>query len=308
MRIVRSNGSRDTGQMRGLLDALKIVGSGPPNGGLPRTWVNLCTSRQTISRVSFAHPTMLIAAMGRKTVVHGDQAHATDDSTLIIVPAGIEITVENAPHPVSGLYAGAALSFDRDVLDQFRRLYGERFEDWDLLPRWRYRHSEKLLASIVNWLNWSRDFAASKIELRHRLMEILLILAEEGGAGNLLIESIDSISVKLRSVLALDPSRTWRAREACERLGLSVSSMQRKLREQDTSFRQVLEDVRLGRGLELVLNTDEQIGRIARSCGYESQSRFAERFRLRFSITPSELRLTRPTKSVFGTRLAERQT
>ncbi len=308
MRIVSSNGSRDASQMRGLLDALKIAGSGTPNGGLPRTWVNLCASRQTISRVSFAHPTMLLAALGRKTVVHGDQVHTTDDSKLIIVPAGVDITVENAPHPVSGLYAGAALSFDRDVLDQFRRLYGERFEDWDLLPRWSYRHSEKLLASIVNWLNWSRDFDASKIELRHRMMEILLVLAEEGGAGNLLIDRIESMSARLRSVFALDPSRAWRASEVCERLGMSVSSLQRKLREQDTSFRQVLEEVRLSRGLELVLNTDEQIGRIAHNCGYESQSRFAERFRLRFSVSPSELRLTRPTKSAFEARLAERQT
>jgi len=302
MRLITSSDHTEAGRTRALLNALTTAGTGTPSGGLPRTWVNLCTSRQAISRVSFAHPTVLLAAMGRKIVVYGDRSYSTDDNHLMIIPAGIEIAVENVPHPIGGLYAGAALSFDRDVLDQFRTLYGERFDEWDLLPRWTFRHSDKVVASIVSWLNWSRDFVASKIELRHRLMEILLILAEEGGAGNLLIDRIEDMSARLRSVLALDPSRAWRATEACGRLGLSVSSLQRKLREQNTSFRQVLEDVRLSRGLELVLNTDEQIGRIARNCGYESQSRFAERFRLRFSITPSELRFARPNKPMFTVR------
>jgi AraC-like DNA-binding protein len=222
-----------------------------------------------------------------------DKVYSTDEGKLIIVPPGVEVSVVNMPHPLKSLFVGAALSFDRATLDQFRTLYAKRFENWDLSPRWTIGATDKLLASIANWLRWSREFDVSKTELRHRLMEIMLILAEQGGVGNLLIERRENATSRLRSLFALDPSRQWSASEASARLGMSVSSLQRRLREHNSGFRLLLEDVRLNRGLELVLGTDAQIGSIARSCGYESQSRFSERFRLRFSTSPSELRQTR---------------
>ncbi len=43
----------------------------------------------------------------------------------------------------------------------------------------------------------------------------------------------------------------------------------------------------------LVMESDKPISQISLACGYLSQSRFAERFKLRFSVTPIELRNTR---------------
>ena len=45
--------------------------------------------------------------------------------------------------------------------------------------------------------------------------------------------------------------------------------------------------------LTLVQESPWSIGRIADAVGYRSQSRFGERFKLRFGMTPSALRLTR---------------
>lgn len=276
-------------RMRGLVD--ELTGSAP---GVPhRAWINRCTARQSLRRVVFERPTVLLAALGRKDVIVDNAAYSSMDGSILLVPAGLELGIENIPNGGAGLFVGTAIGFDSATLSQFRSLYGNYFSEWDLTPRWAAPYSDKLVSALVDWLAWTRRFPAFQVEARHRLMEILLLVATQGAAGNLLLDHGKSLSARLRAFLALDPSRNWSAAEASHHIGISVSSLRRKLGEQKTGFRQLLEDVRLGKGLELVLNTDLQIGQIAHACGYESQSRFSERFRLRFSMSPTEIRRSR---------------
>lgn len=255
-------------------------------------WVNRCGSRQLLRRVVFERPTLLLAVKGSKNVMADNQTHSSVNGGILLVPAGFELSVENIPDQASGMFLGSAIGFDATTIAQFRTLYAGCFPDWDLTPRWSAPYNEKLVSAITDWLFWSRRFAASTIEGRHRLMEILLLLAEQGAAGNLLLDQRTSLSARLRSLFALEPSRDWSLALAGRLLGVSISSLRRKLREQETSFRSLLEEARLGKGLELVLNSNLQIGQIAHACGYESQSRFSERFRLRFDMSPSEIRRT----------------
>jgi AraC-like DNA-binding protein len=52
-------------------------------------------------------------------------------------------------------------------------------------------------------------------------------------------------------------------------------------------------DKKLGLGLHLLQTTLHSIVLIAEKCGYQSQSRFTDRFKGRFGLTPSELRKTK---------------
>ncbi|MFV2058954.1 MAG: helix-turn-helix transcriptional regulator, partial [Thiohalomonadales bacterium] len=78
----------------------------------------------------------------------------------------------------------------------------------------------------------------------------------------------------------------------CSRLGVSESSLRRKLQSEQTGFRELLEEARLSHGLYLLLETVHPIGQVADAVGYQSQSRFGERFKRRFGMTPTELRRT----------------
>jgi AraC-like DNA-binding protein len=124
------------------------------------------------------------------------------------------------------------------------------------------------------------------------LVEILLILAQQGMAGNLLHSLADTVTDRVAQQFATDLSRDWTIKEIAATLAMSERTLRRRLRAENTGFRAVLEDARLNRGVELVIASDMPIGQIAFECGYQSQSRFAQRFRLRFSMSPTELRAT----------------
>ena len=71
--------------------------------------------------------------------------------------------------------------------------------------------------------------------------------------------------------------------------------IRRKLKQEGTSIQDIKDQVKLGAGLHLLQTTLEPIGLIAQICGYHSQSRFTDRFKARFGLTPSQLRKTKMT-------------
>jgi AraC-like DNA-binding protein len=71
--------------------------------------------------------------------------------------------------------------------------------------------------------------------------------------------------------------------------------LRRKLKLEGTSVQDIKDQARLGLALHLLQTSSNSIGMIADKCGYQSQSRFTERFKKRFGLTPSELRKTKMT-------------
>jgi AraC-like DNA-binding protein len=82
-------------------------------------------------------------------------------------------------------------------------------------------------------------------------------------------------------------------RDLSTELAMSESTLRRKLSTEGTSLQSIKDQVRMGQGLHLLQTTQLPISIIAEKCGYLSQSRFSERFKLRFGLTPSALRKTR---------------
>ena len=79
----------------------------------------------------------------------------------------------------------------------------------------------------------------------------------------------------------------------CDQLAMSESTLRRKLKSEGTSVQEIKDQAKLGLGLHLLQTTDHSIGTIAEMCGYQSQSRFTDRFKGRIGLTPSELRKTK---------------
>jgi len=111
-------------------------------------------------------------------------------------------------------------------------------------------------------------------------------------AGNLLYTRTDTVTDRVTRQFAADLSRDWAVKDIAATLAMSERTLRRRLQAENTGFRELLEDTRLNRGVELVIASDMPIGQIAFECGYQSQSRFAQRFRIRFSLSPTELRAT----------------
>lgn len=255
--------------------------------------MNACRQPQSLRSISLPMPTLTMALEGRKTLIVGDSAHSSADGAAILVPAHSAFRIENQPDPKTGRFFGVSLRFDPDTIAQFRQIYGASLTDWDSRPKWQMPAQGFLLDALAAWVDWTERHGTDINHSRHRLLEILLLLARHGYGGNLLLAQTDRWAQKIENLLMLDPARDWRIGEVCRRLGISESTLRRHLGAEDVGFRDLLEKVRLEAGLMHVIETDLQIAQVAMACGYQSQSRFAERFRLRFGLSPVELRRTR---------------
>lgn len=255
-------------------------------------WINACQQAQTITRMDISAPMLIFPIIGRKRVVADRQSYDAHPGQILLLPKGVRCDVEHRPERGQSRFLGAALVFDRDTTELFGKIYSDGLKDWDLTPKWKAAGSEELYAIVADWIAHDQSYPADLTQTRHRLVEILLILARQGLAGNLLISHGDTLSERITQHFRTDLSRDWSVKDLTRVLAMSERTLRRRLQSENTGFRELLEDTRLNRGVERVIASDMPIGQIAHDCGYQSQSRFAERFRLRFSMSPTELRAT----------------
>jgi len=211
----------------------------------------------------------------------------------LILPADTTLWIGNQPQRQKQEYLAIALSFDSDTIRRFRDTYHAHLREWNTTPHLHATAPPAMLVALQQWLQWCQQFPVDATLREHRRVEILLLLAQAGLASNLLKHENPSLRQQISRLLAQDTARNWQIRDVCEVLCTSESSLRRRLRAENSRFRDLLEEVRLATGLSLLQETYWPVGRIAQTVGYQSQSRFGERFKQRFGMTPTELRRTR---------------
>ncbi|WP_299883268.1 AraC family transcriptional regulator [uncultured Sulfitobacter sp.] len=123
--------------------------------------------------------------------------------------------------------------------------------------------------------------------LLHWFKELTIWMQEAGVA--LEPASPSAVTARLRDLLEADLERSWKSEDAAHALGLSESTLRRKLSKENTSFSQELRDARLSHALMLIQTTDRSLAEIAFASGFSSQSRFNEAFKARFAVAPRNL-------------------
>ncbi len=255
-------------------------------------WINGCQQAQTITRMDMSAPMLMFPIIGQKRIIADRQTYSTQPGEILMLPKGTRCDVENIPEPGQGRFLGASLVFDRQTMELYGKVYADGLRDWTLIPKWKAAGSDEIYSLIADWISHDQNYPADLTQTRHRLVEILLILTRQGLAGNLLLSHSETLSERITYHFRTDLSRDWSVKDLTKILAMSERTLRRRLQAENTGFRDLLEDTRLNQGVERVISSDMPIGQIAFECGYQSQSRFAERFRLRFSMSPTELRAT----------------
>lgn len=129
--------------------------------------------------------------------------------------------------------------------------------------------------------------AVSDRIILHRFKELSIWMQEAGVA--LEPTSPSTVTARLRDLLEADLERSWRSEDAARALGLSESTLRRKLSKENTNFSRELRDARLSKALMLIQTTDRSLAEISFASGFSSQSRFNETFKARFTVAPRTL-------------------
>lgn len=271
-----------------VLDHLSDDPARPPLGGVG---VFHCRAPQSLHDVPIHQPLMVLVASGRKLIALGERRIEVGAGELLLLPGGCEVLVGNHPDRHGEHYLGLAMGFPRESVERFRRGYGG--EVLEAPPRWNAPAPETVVAAMEQWIDWCRRHPLDPVLAGHRQVEMLLLLARAGVAGNLLLDREASWRERVAQLLVLDPAREWSAAEVCRRLHVGESTLRRHLREEGSGLREMVEETRMVAGLALLQETFWPVGRVAEAVGYRSHSRFSERFKKRFGLTPVELKRSR---------------
>ena len=237
--------------------------------------------RQYMAAVPFGDLVVARIQAGQKRIADGTRRAAVEPGHYLVVAPGMLLNVENHPAP-EGPYRSSCLAVSRSLLLQKTWPADVPPSRWTVLPPVpvldeAFAHTERGLQQEL-----------PQAVLEHRVRELLEALAL--GGFRPVAENEPTVTERVRLLLACAPAQTWRAEPVAEQLAMSAATLRRKLATENTSFRAVLEEVRLSRALTLIQTTAQPLKRIAETCGYLSPSRFATRFRMRFGTLPSQLR------------------
>lgn len=248
-------------------------------------------SAQHLRRVMCWSPLLMRVRRGQKILIDGEHRQQAGPGQLVAVPAGTELELMNLPE--AGAYVCEVLQFAPALLQHCRDSHAGVFAG--LLAR-----PDPALICPLDALParlWDEVFAAASQQepdelLQHRAEGLLLALALAGHGGSLFIDRSAALTRRVQQMLLLQPGRDWTVDDLAVALGVGASTLRRQLAQEGTSFRELLEQVRLNSALALLQGSRQPVARIAEQCGYASPSRFAVRFRSRFGMSPQELRVS----------------
>lgn len=237
--------------------------------------------------VQLFEPVLCQVEHGEKHLRSGASDYRVTSQDLAVLPAGSRLSVHN--RAIAGCYRCVLVSMSHDVLQRFQQVYPSRAlsgcrgagpvvveRSGTLEQSWRH------LLSLLH--------AQAPQEVCHlALFSVLMCLRLEGHDAALL-HVRDEPAAQVERMLRADPASPWTAPQVAQKMHMSESHLRRQLAREGTSFRQLLETVRLGQALSELLSSRLPVAVIAHRCGYESGSRFARRFHQRFGVLPSEVR------------------
>jgi AraC-like DNA-binding protein len=245
-------------------------------------------------RQAFRHPrfdlaSVILVAEGHKTLVDQGAPIEADEGEVILVPAGGEADVINAP-ATRGLYRAVIVCFAPPLLRAFADSHARLIAGRKPLGRIaRLADGEDVAEALGRAaMALSGEKRAGPDLLRHRLIEILVLLAERGIVFGR--PEAASLAERVGAEIGRDVARPWSAGDVAKRLAVSEATLRRRLSAEGTSFSRILADARLGHGLFLLQSSEQSVVQVALAVGYRSASRFAARFRERFGVPPSDLR------------------
>jgi len=209
----------------------------------------------------------------------------------ITCPAGHFIFLSNSPEinmrniPDHESYFAILIEFDVKDFDCFERR---------TLKTKKYFQGcintvmEKTLLQFIEW----SSFAPAELWALRR-QEILQLLFVQGFEQVSAIMEAPTLSHKLYSIIRSNLANNFDAETLSSMLAMSESTLRRKLNAEGSSLQEIKDKAKMSHALHLIQTRLDPISHIAEQCGYHSQSRFTDKFKQLFGITPTALRKTR---------------
>lgn len=246
-----------------------------------------CRQPQHLRNVPLHYPSVVFVLSGEKALHINGQVETIPAGQALMLPPG-QVTLSNTP-PKGGHYLALTLSFSDS--SPFKAPTAEPQQDQWALPT---PGSTWLL--IAQWIDAHQQHTLPQSWHQGRSQELRQLLLTTGKAGHLQNPLVRTSSQVLDFFYS-DLTHAWQLAEVAQRLHCSASTLQRQLAREGAGFRELLEQARMVTALGLLQGSRLPVQLIAEKVGYQSASRFSERFRQHFGLLPKALRETQSPRS-----------
>lgn len=243
----------------------------------------------TFTDLYFQRTFLFFVERGSKRVVtiEGDELIG-EEGDVFLFPPGSVVTMENRPL-LDESYRATGVSYPQELID----LAAETFSQMTAEPvaqllKGKASESREILGQINK--NFAENYLPQTV-LVHRQLEPLVWLMSYG--INLPMTADVSPIGQVRQLIETDLAHPWQANDVAKMLGMSQSTMRRRLSEAGQGFAKILLNSRLERGLTLLQTTNVSITQIAYQCGFKASAHFSDAFKKRFGIRPKDIRIPR---------------
>jgi AraC-like DNA-binding protein len=242
-------------------------------------------TRLNFTSLTTDQPLIIIIRRGRKVIRSPGYQFELEAGEAIAIAQGQVFDFENIPAE-DGDYEARWLTIDPDLITAFGDPDGTApVSPAHGLGRMSDGLSQAFETAVAALLD---EGDLPDLVIRHRVTELLAWLNASGHRFSL--AAPDSYAARIRRLVGRRPGHGWSGSELCSTLGVSEATLRRRLQEEGTSLREVLTDIRMTHAMGLLQSSEMPVSMIAASAGFESQSRFAVRFRSRFGFPPSAIR------------------
>lgn len=227
---------------------------------------------------------------GRKTLVADEESLVCPAGQGLLVARGTQWDVINDPAG-HARYEALVLSFGEAIVREHHALHAASLNSQAIADARCVPMDDEVHEAMVRASSFLRAKAVSTVVRRHRMLEVLLLLAERGHH----FTPIEDLSweARVRRQVAQRPAAAWSVEALAESFHCSVSTLRRRLdAEGVVPLATLVREVRLELALHWLQTTRQPIGGIAQRCGWASHSRFSAAFQERWGFSPSALRST----------------
>lgn len=245
-------------------------------------------TRERLRAVNLSHPILGVVISGAKEVWRGSEACKLPSGAMFALPENSKMDVLNLPDERSGSYQSIVLEVpDAAELLKSPHMPPVRRQGAAAALSVRIRLTSHLVDAMIH--------AASAISegplrpsIRHaRLTELLTLLQVDPAAAVLFDRSVPA---RVLALVRGDLSRDWKAPAVARIIGLSESTLRRRLAGEGTSFAKLLSSERM-LVAKSMMERGQRAQDVALAVGYSSRSHFARQFRAAFGKNPSALKI-----------------
>lgn len=261
---------------------MTLFNSFDPHAALPEHATVVAQQHYRLRAVSCDLPLLVIPLQGRKRLRSGDDWRDCDPGQFLMLHHAQQIDVENLP-ATDAPYRALVIGFTWHLLDIARSLLAmhpqtSRSADTSISIGARAPLEPALQAYLA-------CAPSDALAVDHACLGLLLALAR-GGHDGFIKAGDPSLAARARLLIAADPARPWKSADLEAAFCISSATLRRRLQEERSSFRALLQEARLHHGLQLLQTSRQPLKSAAAACGYRSQASFSRAFSQRFGLDP----------------------